>query len=194
MALTTSTMLLELGAPAPDFSLPEPATGRTVSLADCAGAPGLLVIFMCNHCPYVKHIRRALAAFARDYQPQGLTIVGINANDAATYPDDSPANMIEEVKTVGYSFPYLYDETQQVAQAYRAACTPDLFLFDADRKLVYRGQFDASRPGNNAPVTGADLRAAVDALLAGQPVPSGQQPSIGCNIKWRPGNGPDNYR
>jgi thiol-disulfide isomerase/thioredoxin len=191
MARTPSTMMLELGAPAPDFSLPEPATGKTVSLADCRGARGLLVIFMCNHCPYVKHIRHTLAEFAREYQPKGLKIVGINSNDVANYPDDSPEKMIAEVRAINYPFPYLYDETQQVAKAYRAACTPDLYLFDADGKLVYRGQFDASRPGNNLPVTGADLRAAVDALLAGRPISPDQKPSLGCNIKWKPGNEPD---
>lgn len=190
MARTPSTMLLELGALAPDFSLPEPATGKTVALADFAGAPGLLVIFMCNHCPYVQHIRSALAAFARDYQPKGLKIVGINANDVASHPDDSPEKMIEEVRQAGYPFPYLYDETQAVAKAYHAACTPDLYLFDADRRLVYRGQFDDSRPGAGIPVTGADLRAAADALLAGRPIPPEQKPSLGCNIKWRPGNEP----
>jgi thiol-disulfide isomerase/thioredoxin len=193
MARTPSTMMLELGAAAPDFSLLEPATSKTVSLADCQGAPGLLVIFMCNHCPYVKHIRHALAEFAREYQPKGLKIVGINSNDVANYPDDSPEKMVEEVKAIHYTFPYLYDETQQVARDYRAACTPDLYLFDAACKLVYRGQFDASRPGNNIPVTGVDLRAAVDALLAGRPLSPDQKPSLGCNIKWKPGNEPDYY-
>jgi peroxiredoxin len=192
MARTPSTML-ELGTPAPDFSLPEPATGKIMSLADFRGAPGLLVIFMCNHCPYVKHIRHALADFAREYQPKGLKIVGINANDADNYPDDSPAKMVEEVNELNLTFPYLYDENQAVAKAYRAACTPDLYLFDAAQKLIYRGQFDASRPGNNIPVTGADLRAAVDALFAGKPVSTDQKPSLGCNIKWKPGNEPDYY-
>ena len=192
MARTPSTML-ELGTPAPDFSLPEPATGKTVSLADFQGAPGLLVIFMCNHCPYVKHIRHALADFACEYQPKGLKIVGINANDAENYPDDSPAKMVEEVNELGLTFPYLYDENQVVAKAYMAACTPDLYLFDAAQKLVYRGQFDASRPGNNITVTGTDLRAAVDALLTGKPVSADQKPSLGCNIKWKPGNEPDYY-
>jgi peroxiredoxin len=192
MARTPSTML-ELGTPAPDFNLPEPATGKTVSLADFQGAPGLLVIFMCNHCPYVKHIRHALADFAREYQPKGLKIVGINANDADNYPDDSPAKMVEEVNDLNLTFPYLYDENQAVAKAYKAACTPDLYLFDAAQKLVYRGQFDASRPGNNIPVTGADLRTAVDALLTGKPVSADQKPSLGCNIKWKPGNEPNYY-
>jgi thiol-disulfide isomerase/thioredoxin len=187
-------MLLELGAPAPDFNLPEPATGKTVTLADCRGALGLLVMFICNHCPYVKHIRAGLAAFARDYLPKGLKIIAINANDVAHFPDDSQARMVAEVNAAGYSFPYLYDATQAVAKAYRAACTPDIYLFDADLKLVYRGQFDGSRPGNNVPVTGADLRAAVDALLGGQLVATDQKPSMGCNIKWQPGNEPDYCR
>ena len=192
MARTPSTML-ELGTPAPDFRLPEPATGTNVSLADLRGAKGLLVMFICNHCPYVKHIRSALAAFAREYQPRGLAIVGINSNDVANYPDDAPDKMVEEVKSVGYIFPYLYDDTQEVAKAYRAACTPDFFLFDSDQKLVYRGQFDDSRPRNDLPVTGADMRAAVDALLAGQPIAADQKPSLGCNIKWKPDNEPDYY-
>lgn len=192
MSLTPSTML-DLGTSAPDFSLPEPLTGKTVSLKDFTGAPGLLVIFMCNHCPYVKHIRHGLAEFAREYQAKGLKIVAISANDVENHPDDSPEKMIEEVKNIGYSFPYLYDESQEVAQAYQAACTPDLYLFDGDMKLAYRGQFDDSRPGNDKPVTGADLRAAVDALLAGQPIPSDQKASMGCNIKWKPGNEPNYY-
>jgi peroxiredoxin len=192
MSLTPSTML-DLGTPAPDFNLPEPMTGKTVSLNDFAGAPGLLVIFMCNHCPYVKHIRHGLAEFAREYQAKGLKIVAISSNDVENHPDDSPEKMIEEVKNIGYSFPYLYDESQEVATAYQAACTPDLYLFDGDMKLAYRGQFDDSRPGNDKPVTGADLRAAVDALLAGQPISSDQKASMGCNIKWKPGNEPNYY-
>lgn len=184
MAQVSSTMR-PLGTAAPDFSLPEPATGKTVSLADFATTPALLVLFICNHCPFVKHIRAELARFAREYQARGLAIVAISANDAAHYPDDSPAKMTEEVKSAGYVFPYLYDESQAVAKAYQAACTPDLFLFDADRRLVYRGQFDGSRPGNTLPVNGADLRAAADAVLAGQPVSREQKPSIGCNIKWK---------
>ena len=189
MAVTPSTML-PLGTPAPDFGLPDPS-GRQVSLADFADAPGLVVAFICNHCPYVQHIRAGLARFARDYQPRGLAIVAINANDAKTHPEDAPSQMAEEAKRQGYVFPYLYDETQQVAKAFRAACTPEFYLFDAARRLVYRGQFDASRPGKAIPVTGSDLRAACDALLAGRPVPSDQKPGIGCNIKWRRGNEPD---
>jgi len=193
MAQTTSTML-PLGTPAPAFDLPEPATGRAITLADFRDAPALLAIFMCNHCPFVKHIRQDLVQFAREYQARGLAIVAISANDVANHPDDGPAKMAEEARAFGYPFPYLYDETQAVAKAYRAACTPDFFLFDASRKLVYRGQFDGSRPGNNIPVTGADLRAAVDAVLAGGPLPSDQKPSIGCNIKWKAGNEPEYYR
>lgn len=193
MALTPSTMLLPLGTAAPEFRLPD-TTGRIVSLADFAGAPAYLVMFICNHCPYVKHIRSSLAAFAREYQAKGVAIVGINSNDVERYPDDSPERMKEEVRAAGYTFPYLFDETQEVAKAYRAACTPDFFLFDRDRKLVYRGQYDDSRPGNGIPVTGRDLRAALDAVLAGRPVPADQKPSMGCNIKWKPGNEPDYYK
>jgi len=185
--------MLPLGTPAPAFNLTEPATGCTVTLADFQNAPALLVIFMCNHCPFVKHIREGLVRFAREYQARGLAIVAISANDVANHPNDSPAKMAEDARAFGYPFPYLYDETQAVAQAYRAACTPDFFLFDAGRTLVYRGQFDGSRPGNNVPVTGADLRAAADAALVGQPAPSDQKPSIGCNIKWKAGNEPDYY-
>ena len=193
MAQTASTMLA-LGTPAPAFSLPEPTTGRVVALADFQDAPALLVIFMCNHCPFVKHIREGLVRFARDYQARGLAIVAISANDVANYPSDSPTKMAEEARLFGYPFLYLYDETQAVAKAYRAACTPDFFLFAAPCELVYRGQFDSSRPGNSMPVTGADLRAAVDAVLAGRSVPSDQKPSIGCNIKWKAGNAPDYSR
>jgi len=189
MALTPSTML-PLGTTAPDFKLPD-TNGKTVSLADFKDKPALLVIFMCNHCPYVKHIRAGLAQLARDYLPRGAAIVGINANDVANYPDDSPAKMAQEVKSAGYVFPYLYDESQSVAKAYRAACTPDIYLFDKNRKLVYRGQFDDSRPGNGIPITGKDLRAALDAVLAGKPAPANQKASIGCNIKWKSGNEPD---
>ncbi len=192
MVRTPSTMQ-ELGTPAPDFRLLEPATGEYRSLADFKEAPALLVVFMCNHCPYVIHIREALAEFAREYQPKGLAMVGINSNDVADRPEDSPEKMVEEVKKVGYTFPYLFDEDQSVAKAYRAACTPDFFLYDADRKLVYRGQFDDARPRNDEPVTGKDLRAAVDALLAGKPIPEDQKPSLGCNIKWKPGNEPDYF-
>jgi peroxiredoxin len=182
--------MLELGTTAPYFSLPEPATGNTVSIGDLDDAQGLVVVFMCNHCPYVRHIADELARFAREYQGKGIAMVGISANDVSTHPDDSPEKMAQEVERRGYVFPYLYDETQAVAQAYRAACTPDLYLFDRARKLVYRGRFDAATPGNKVPVSGADLRAACDALLAGEPVSADQHPSMGCNIKWRAGNEP----
>ena len=161
-----------------------------VALSDFRDARGLVVVFMCNHCPYVKHIRAGLTQLARDYQPRGIAVVGINSNDVANYPADSPANMAEEAKSAGYIFPYLYDATQAVAKAYRAACTPDFYLFDQDRHLVYRGQFDESRPGNTIQVTGKDLRGAIDALLAGKPAAPVQKASLGCNIKWKPGNAP----
>lgn len=191
MARTPSTMLA-LGTPAPAISLPD-THGRTWTLAQEAIGQPLLVIFMCNHCPYVIHIRTALAQLTREYQEKGIAIVGINANDVDHYPDDSPANMIEEKARAGYAFPYLFDETQQVAQAYQAACTPDFFLFDQHHRLVYRGQFDDSRPHSPQPVTGGDLRTALDAVLHNQPQTSEQQPSLGCNIKWKLGNEPD-YR
>ena len=182
--------MLALGTPAPDFSLPDTG-GNTVSLQDFAAAPALVVAFICNHCPYVKHIREALSLFGKDMQALEVGVVAINSNDVANYPDDSPEKMAREVKAADYSFPYLYDETQAVAKAYRAACTPDFFVFNKNRKLVYRGQFDDSRPGNGIPVTGRDLRAAVDAMLAGRAVDEDQQPSMGCNIKWKSGNEPD---
>ena len=188
MAQTPSTMLA-LGTPAPDFRLPD-TNGRLVARDDLSDASALLVMFICNHCPFVKHIREGLARFARDYQGKGLAIVGINSNDVANYPEDSPAKMAAEVKAAGYVFPYLYDESQAVAKAYAAACTPDFFLFDRQRRLVYRGQFDDSRPGNRVAVTGKDLRAACDAVLAQKTVSPDQRPSIGCNIKWKPGNQP----
>jgi peroxiredoxin len=191
MAKTPSTMLA-LGTRAPDFRLPDTA-GAPVARDDRASAPGLLVMFLCNHCPYVQHIREGLAEFAREYQARGLAIVGINSNDAASYPDDSPEKMRVEKQRFGYVFPYLHDESQAVAKAYAAACTPDFFLFDGARKLVYRGQFDDSRPGNGAPVTGRDLRAACDALLSGRPIAADQRPSIGCNIKWKAGNAPAHH-
>jgi peroxiredoxin len=191
MSLTPSTML-PLGTAAPDFRLPD-TNGKIVSLADFKNAPALLIVFMCNHCPYVKHIRQGLAQLGRDYLPRGAGIVGINSNDAANYPADSPAKMKEEMQVAGYTFPYLYDETQGVAKAYRAACTPDLYLFDKEKKLVYRGQFDDSRPGNGMRVTGMDLRDALDAVLSGKPVEKEQIPSIGCNIKWKSGNEPDYF-
>jgi peroxiredoxin len=190
--LTASTML-PLGTLAPDFCLPDSA-GRMSARDDFKSSPALLVAFICNHCPYVKHIRGGLAEFAKQYQTKGLAIVGINSNDVDEYPEDSPELMAKETVAAGYTFPYVYDATQEVAHAYRAACTPDFFLFDANQRLVYRGQFDDSRPGNNVPVTGKDLRAACDAVLAGKPVPATQKPSAGCNIKWKPGNEPDYFR
>jgi peroxiredoxin len=182
--------MLPLGTKAPEFSLPD-TNGRAVSLASFQGAPALLVMFICNHCPYVKHVRTGLAQLARDYVPRRVGIVAISSNDVVNYPADSPAAMAAEAKAAGYLFPYLYDETQAVARAYRAACTPDFFLFDRHQRLAYRGQLDDSRPGNNVPVTGRDLRAALDAVLAGRPVAPKQKPSLGCNIKWKPGNEPD---
>jgi peroxiredoxin len=184
--------MLPLGTGAPDFRLPD-TNGRMVSLSDFKGAPALLVMFICNHCPYVKHIRAGLAQLGRDYLERGVGIVGINSNDVVNYPADSPALMTAEAKAAGYLFPYLYDETQEVAGAYRAACTPDFFLFDGNQRLVYRGQMDDSRPGNKIPVTGKDLRAALEAVLAGKPVSAKQKPSMGCNIKWKPGNEPDYF-
>ncbi len=191
MALTPSTMLA-IGTTAPDFHLPD-TDGKIVSLADLNSQAALAVIFMCNHCPYVVHIRAGLAKLAHDYIPRGVGFVGINANDAKNYPADSPARMKDEVKAAGYIFPYLYDETQTVAKAYRAACTPDIFLFDRGRRLVYRGQFDASRPGNGIPVTGKDLRNALEAVLAGKPASEMQVASLGCNIKWKAGNEPEYF-
>ena len=191
MVKTASTMR-KLGAPAPDFRLLN-VDGRMVGLSDFDDKPALLVIFMCNHCPFVKHVASGLTQLANDYLPRGVAIVGINSNDAQSHPQDSPEQMVHEAEQRGYPFPYLYDETQEVAKAYGAACTPDFFLYDKSRKLVYRGQLDASRPGNNIPVTGADLRTALDAILAGRAPPEKQIPSIGCNIKWREGHEPDYY-
>lgn len=189
MSVTASRML-PLGTLAPDFSLPD-TKGNIVSLAEFKEAPALLVIFMCNHCPFVKHILNDLVELAKEYQAKGVTVVGINSNDVANFPEDRPEMMAKTAKKVGFTFPYLYDETQEVAKAYHAACTPDFFLFDKERKLVYRGQMDESRPGNNIPVTGADLRVALDAVLEGKQVPAEQKPSMGCNIKWKQGNGPE---
>lgn len=188
MAATQSNDI-ELGTPAHGFALPD-AAGKIHRLEDFASMPALLVAFICNHCPFVKHLRREFAAFAREYAPKGLAVVAINANDEKTYPEDSLTKMGEEAKAQDYIFPYVQDKTQDVAKAYRAACTPDFFLFDAKRKLFYHGQFDESRPSNGKPVTGADLRAAVDRLLKGEAPPPKQAPSIGCNIKWRAGAEP----
>ncbi len=182
--------MLSLGTQAPDFTLPD-ASGKSVSLGDFKPASALVVGFICNHCPYVKHLQSALAQLAREYQPRGVAFVAISSNDAARYPADAPAKMAEEAKAAGYSFPYLYDEAQSVAKAYRAACTPDFYVFDGSRRLVYRGQFDDSRPGNKLPTTGSDLRSTLDAVLAVKPVLQEQKPSLGCNIKWKPGNEPE---
>lgn len=176
--------MLPLGMPAPDFSLKEPATGKLWVLADFRGKKGLLVVFMCNHCPYVVHLKRALAGFASEYLPKGLGMIGINANDIENYPEDSPENMVRETKKFGYSFPYVFDETQEVAKIYHADCTPDFFLFNAGFRLAYRGRFDETRPGRGQP-TGKDLRDAAEALLAGRAIPSDQKPSMGCSIKWK---------
>lgn len=192
MVLTPSTML-PLGKQAPDFSLPN-VDGKTVSLANFKGAPALLVVFMCNHCPYVKHVADGLAQLARDYQAKGAAVVGISSNDVSSHPADSPEQMVAEAEARGYTFPYLYDENQAVAKAYRAACTPDFYVFDKDQELAYRGQMDSSRPNSGIPVTGGDLRAALDAVLAGKPVSADQKPSIGCNIKWKAGSEPDYFK
>jgi peroxiredoxin len=184
MALTESTML-ELGTMAPDFALTDVVSGKTIHRDDFRGKKGLLVLFICTHCPYVKHIEKGLAALGRRYSGKPLGIVAISSNDATTHPADGPAGLKEQAETFDFVFPYLYDETQAVAHAYKAACTPDIYLFDADFRLVYRGQFDGSRPGNGVAVTGEDLRAAVDQVLAGKLVPTDQRPSIGCNIKWK---------
>ncbi|MCH2201746.1 MAG: thioredoxin family protein [Fuerstiella sp.] len=190
MVKTASTML-PIGTIAPDFLLPN-IDGAVVSRDQFAGSP-LLVIFMCNHCPFVVHLREALAAFADEYQQKGVAVIGISSNDVQSHPQDGPDEMKAEAASAGYRFPYLYDATQEVAQAYQAACTPDFFLFDSDHALAYRGQFDSSRPGNEKPVTGEDLRAACDAVLSGQEVSCEQTPSIGCNIKWEPGREPEYF-
>ena len=188
MALTPSTML-PLGSKAPDFALPDTA-GKLVSLTSFQAPSAYLVIFLCNHCPFVKHVRHELATLAKDYIAKGVAVVGISSNDAVAYPDDSPEKMAEEAREAGYSFPYLFDETQEVAKAYQAACTPDFYVFDSGASLVYRGRMDGSRPGNSIPVTGEDLRRALDATISHQPIDPDQKPSMGCNIKWKPGNAP----
>ena len=194
--------MLPLGTTLPRFSLPDfnPSTalgagGNPVSSDDFRDAPALLVAFICRHCPFVTHIRSGFAQFAREYQARGLAIVAINSNDVEAFPEDDPQGMKQEAASAGYTFPYLFDETQDVAKTFRAACTPDLYLFDRDRTLVYRGRFDESRPRTNPPmpVTGRDIRAAADAVLSGAPVPQGQKNSVGCNIKWKRGNAPDYF-
>jgi peroxiredoxin len=177
--------MLDLETSAPAFALTDITTGRKVTTQEAGGAAGLLVMFICRHCPFVKHLEKALAQLGRDYENAAVGIVAISSNDAANYPEDSPAGLAQQAKDLGFNFPYLYDETQEVARAYRATCTPDFFLFDGALKLVYRGQFDSSRPGNEVPITGKDLRAALDAVIAGKPVIPDQRPSLGCNIKWK---------
>ena len=190
MALTPSTMLA-LGTRAPDFDLPDVVSGRRVALRTFAGKRALLVMFICRHCPYVQHVKTELSRLGRDYAEKDIGIVAISANDAAGYPDDAPDKLKAMAEELGFLFPLCYDESQETAKAYTAACTPDFFLFDAGRALVYRGQLDEARPGNNKPLTGKDLRAALDAVLAGTPVSPDQRPSIGCNIKWKKGRQPD---
>jgi len=191
MSATPSTML-EIATPLPSFQLPA-VDGARISSGQFRGAPGLLVVFICPHCPFVRHVRNEFARFAREYQAKGLRIVAINSNDSIAFPDDSPEGMKDEISKAGYTFPYLVDDSQEVAKAFRAACTPDFFLFDRDQKLVYRGQFDDSRPGNQIPVSGSDLRAAGDAVLEGRSPSLTQKPSIGCNIKWKVGNEPEYF-
>ncbi len=190
MARRTSRML-PLGTPAPSFALPDTVTGRTVALEDLSTSPALLVAFICNHCPFVKHILDEFVAFGRDFGARGVAIVAISSNDVVSYPEDAPAEMARIATHKGFTFPYLYDESQEVAKAYQAVCTPDFFLFDRDRRLAYRGQFDASRPGNKVAVSGADVRAACEALLGGKAAPRQQIPSVGCSIKWKAGQEPE---
>ena len=191
MVQTPSTMM-PIGTKAPDFRLQEPATGKTWALADFS-APTLLVMFICNHCPFVVHVRDELTRLAREYAGKGVDVVAINANSAESHPQDGPEPMAALVRELGWKFPFLFDETQEVAKVYHAACTPDFFVFDQKRALFYRGQLDDSRPSNGKPVTGADLRAALDAAIAHERAPADQRPSIGCNIKWKPGNEPDYF-
>ena len=192
MALTPSTMLA-LGTKAPDIALPDVVSGKTITLGAFAGKQALLVMFICRHCPYVQHVKQALARLGRDYQNKAVGIVAISANDVANYPDDAPDRLKAMAQDEGFTFPLCYDETQQTATAYTAACTPDFFLFGADRRLAYRGQLDDSRPESGKAVTGRDLRAAIEAVLAGRPVSPDQKPSVGCNIKWKPGNQPPDF-
>lgn len=192
MSAVNSTML-ELGTEAPHFSLPDVVSGKTYTPEAFKGNKGFLVMFICNHCPYVKMLKEEFVRYASDYMPKGIGIVAISSNDVENYPEDSPEKMKEDAEAHGYPFPYLYDESQEAAKAYKAACTPDLFLFDENLKLVYRGQFDDARPKNDVDPTGKDLRKATDKLLAGEEIPENQTPSIGCNIKWKKGNEPEYY-
>ncbi len=191
--VATASEMLPLGTSAPDFNLPD-TKGNMVSLADFEEAPPLLVIFMCNHCPFVKHVLHVMVDLIKEYQAKGIAVVGINSNDVANFSEDSPEKMAKVSKKAGFTFPYLFDQSQEVAKAYHAACTPDFFLFDKERKLVYRGQMDDSRPGSEVPVTGVDLIRAMDAVLAGRDISSDQKPSMGCNIKWKKGNEPEYVR
>lgn len=190
MVLTPSLMR-ELGTPAPDFSLKDVVSGKTFTLASFAGRKAFLMMFICRHCPYVQHVKRELARLGKDYGAKDVGIAAVGSNDAVNYPDDSPDRLREFAREEGFAFPLLYDETQGVAKAYRAACTPDFFVYDAARRLVYRGQLDDSRPENGKPATGRDLRAAIDAVLEGRPVSASQKPGIGCNIKWKRGREPE---
>lgn len=193
MVAVPSTMLA-LGTPLPDFSLPDAVSGRQVTPADFRDKRALLVMFLCNHCPYVQHVKKEIGRIAAEYLARNVGIVAVNSNDVAAYPDDAPERMAALAREEGWNFPFLFDESQRVAKAFKAACTPDFYLFDEQRRLVYRGQLDDSRPNSGVPVTGRDLRRALDALLAGRPVPAEQAPSIGCNIKWKPGNEPEWFR
>lgn len=193
MVMVSSTML-ELGTPAPDFALPDVVSGDTISLSTFAGKSALVVMFICQHCPFVKHVQDQLAKLGHDYVPKNVGLLAISSNSLQTHPQDSPENLKAMAETLGFNYPYCFDETQSVAKAYTAACTPDFFVFDGDRKLVYRGQLDGSRPGmDEPPVTGEDLRVAIDTVLAGEALSPDQKPSIGCNIKWTPGNEPDYF-
>lgn len=188
--MAMASVMLPLGTEAPAFQLRDVVTDKMVSLDSFAGKSALLVMFLCRHCPYVQHVQNEIAKIGRDYADTGLGIIGISSNDPVSYPDDAPERLKDMARRLGFRFPFCFDETQEAAKAYKAACTPDFYLFDGRRRLVYRGQLDDGRPGNNKPVTGRDLRAAVDAVLAGKPVDSNQKPSIGCSIKWKPGNAP----
>ena len=188
--MAMASVMLPLGTTAPPFALRDLVSGQLYSLDSFAGKAALLVMFICRHCPYVQHVEEEIARLGRDYRDKRLGIIGISSNDPVNYPEDAPDRLKEMAQRLGFEFPFCFDESQEVAKAYRAACTPDFYLFDAERRLVYRGQLDDSRPGNNKPVTGRDLRAAIDALLAGKPVDANQKPSIGCSIKWKPGHAP----
>ena len=188
--MAVASVMLPLGTAAPPFALREVVTGQVYSLDSFSGTAALLVMFLCRHCPYVQHVEQEIAKIGQDYRDSGLGIIGISSNDPAAYPDDAPARLKEMAQRLGFTFPFCFDDSQEVAKAYKAACTPDFYLFDSQQRLVYRGQLDDSRPGNNKPLTGRDLRAAIDAVLAGKPVAGNQQPSIGCSIKWKPGHAP----